>query len=276
MLVFFAGGMTGRLVYPFISCQPTELSAYQIALAVFRGRGWADYIPFGGCGFGSGGGIRRNILNRACMVDLCLGVLFVACWSLYPPVTAFAGMVLFGFLLPAFLIDLKFLYIPDCFTIGMVLLGASLSFWVPSLHNAVQSSDHLHGLSVAIKGVLVGSGVSLWIAILGSAVLRKEALGMGDVKMLGGIGAILGWQGALFSIFAGAAIASVWIGIDLIFRKKLKIKTYQDDSSPQEDLPIGAIPFGPPLAIAAGMFYFGVGDWFREATTIADHLFFYR
>ena len=39
------------------------------------------------------------------------------------------------------------------------------------------------------------------IGAIGEGLMRKEALGQGDVKMLGFVGAFCGWQGGLFVIF---------------------------------------------------------------------------
>ena len=39
-------------------------------------------------------------------------------------------------------------------------------------------------------------------------IFGREALGEGDVKLLGCIGAFCGWKGAIFAIFGGAMIGS--------------------------------------------------------------------
>jgi len=71
----------------------------------------------------------------------------------------------------------------------------------------------------AVLGALAGGG-SLWL--VGEAWKRfrgVEAMGLGDVKMMLGFGALLGWRLALFSIFI-AAFAGAIIGIGVIIKQK--------------------------------------------------------
>ena len=73
----------------------------------------------------------------------------------------------------------------------------------------------------AVLGALAGGG-SLWL--VGEAWKRfrgVEAMGLGDVKMMLGFGALLGWRLALFSIFI-AAFAGAIIGIGVIIKQKDK------------------------------------------------------
>ncbi|HUR99975.1 MAG TPA: prepilin peptidase [Pyrinomonadaceae bacterium] len=76
-------------------------------------------------------------------------------------------------------------------------------------------------LSGAIAGALVGGG-SLWLV---GAIWKKlrgvDAMGLGDVKMMFGVGALLGWRLAFLSIFLGA-FAGALIGIVLISKQKDK------------------------------------------------------
>ena len=75
------------------------------------------------------------------------------------------------------------------------------------------------GLVDSLLGVLIGAGVPF---LIGEAFYRLrgiEGLGMGDVKMLAMIGAFLGWQLALFTLFA-ASLLGVLIGVPLTLVKK--------------------------------------------------------
>ena len=73
----------------------------------------------------------------------------------------------------------------------------------------------------AILGGLVGGG-SLWLVGESWKRLRGvDAMGLGDVKMMFAVGALLGWRLTLLSIFLGAFSGAV-IGVFLIARQKEK------------------------------------------------------
>jgi len=71
-------------------------------------------------------------------------------------------------------------------------------------------------------------------------VVPREAMGFGDVKFMGAIGAFLGWQATLFTLM-GSALAGAVIGLIL--------KATHKDTT--------IIPYGPYLAAAAVVWIFG-------------------
>lgn len=107
---------------------------------------------------------------------------------------------------------------------------------------------HWIGLLTALVGLGGGGGVVWAIRIVGSAALRREAMGFGDVTLMAMIGAFVGWQGAVMSFFLApiAAIAIVLVCY-LITR----------DSE---------LPFGPYLCAGTLLTIFGwdrlVNGWF--------------
>jgi leader peptidase (prepilin peptidase)/N-methyltransferase len=85
---------------------------------------------------------------------------------------------------------------------------------------------------------------------LASVVIPREAMGFGDVKFLACIGAFLGWQAVLFTIFSSSIIGCIFgvAGI-LIARDKAK----------------AILPYGPYLALGAALWLFGgkeLTDWY--------------
>jgi leader peptidase (prepilin peptidase)/N-methyltransferase len=79
----------------------------------------------------------------------------------------------------------------------------------------------LISLAAAILGGLVGGG-SLWlVGEIWKRLRGVDAMGLGDVKMMFGVGALLGWRMTLLSIFLGALTGAI-AGIALIAKQKDK------------------------------------------------------
>jgi leader peptidase (prepilin peptidase)/N-methyltransferase len=205
-------------------------------------------------------------------VEALTGVLFWGCWMVHPPIVALAGMVLLGMLIAATFIDLDHMIIPDGITIWGTVVGVVLSFAFPQMHSHGTEPFYLLG-SIrsgfsAMIGALIGSGIILWIGLISEAVLKKEAMGFGDVKFMGLIGAFLGWQGAVFSVFAGAIVGTVWFMIALLIqaisgRKQAAALRAETPEGEETAVGFGAhVPFGPMLAIAAAIYLLGGSQLF--------------
>jgi leader peptidase (prepilin peptidase) / N-methyltransferase len=223
----------------------------------------------------------RPFSARYPFVELLTAVLFLECWTHMHPAVAVCGWVFVGSLVCATFIDLDHMIIPDAFTIGLAIEGLILSGLVPSLHG--QHSDYfvidsLRSVSAALVGIVAGSGVVLWIALIAEAALKKEAMGFGDVKFVGAIGAFCGWHGAVFSIFGGAAVGMVWIGVAMLWQK---ISGKPGSAAPRAETPEGEpasmglgvhVPFGPMLAIAGALYFLflrvRIDAWFDQFTSL--------
>ena len=95
-----------------------------------------------------------------------------------------------------------------------------------------------------------------------SVVIPREAMGFGDVKFMACIGAFLGWQGVLFTLFAASIVGSV-VGLAGLFLAR-------DRSGVR-------LPFGPFLALGALIWLFGgraVFDWYFYALGGVAEAFF--
>jgi leader peptidase (prepilin peptidase) / N-methyltransferase len=207
----------------------------------------------------------RSYGFRYPFVEFLTGCLFLASWLHHPPAKAIVGMLFLSLLVVAFFVDLDHMIIPDFCSIGGALLGVLLSVLVPALHGYGGEDFFVLGSlrsgASSVIGMLIGSGLILWIALFAEAILRKEAMGFGDVKFLGMIGAFCGWQGAVVSVFGGAIIGTVWITFALLWQKIFgkaaavapRAETPEGETT---ELRMGAhIPFGPMLAIAGALYF---------------------
>ena len=206
----------------------------------------------------------RAFSFRYPFVELLTGTLFTVCWLQFSPGVAACGWVFVSCLVAATFIDLDHMIIPDIFTIGLGVLGVLISILVPALHghdSGLFLVDALRGARAAVLGLLIGSGLVLWIALIAEALLRKEAMGFGDVKFVGAIGAFCGWQGAVFTVFGGAVVGTIWFAIALLWEKatgKRSAVAPPSETPEGEATPLGFgahVPFGPMLAIAGALYF---------------------
>ncbi len=149
-------------------------------------------------------------------------------------------LVVTGLILGAF-IDFDHQYLPDRVTIGGMLLGVPLSFAVPELQG---ETLRLTALCWSLGGMAIGF-CGLWtLGWLASKAFKKDAMGFGDVKLLGAIGAFFGPWAILFTVLVSSFVGSV-VGIGMLVRGKARIGEGK------------VIPYGPFLAIGvlAWMFW---------------------
>lgn len=141
----------------------------------------------------------------------------------------FSGLILGSF------IDLAHFYLPDRVTIGGMILGVPLSFLVPELQN---EKTGLQALYWSLGGMAFGFFFLWSIGWVFSKLLKKDALGFGDVKLIGAIGAFFGPAGVLFTIIVSSFVGAV-AGVALILRGRAKLGGFT------------AVPYGPFLAVGA-------------------------
>ena len=229
----------------------------------------------------------RAFSFRYPFVELLTGLLFVVCWlhlspgGSFSPAPVLCGWLFISCLIAATFIDLDHMIIPDAFTLGLGVVGVLLSFVVPSLHGQHSDfflADSLRAGVASLLGLLVGSGLVLWIALLAEVALKKEAMGFGDVKFVGAIGAFCGWQGAAFAVFGGACVGTAWVALAWIWQK---ISGQPAPVAPPSETPEGEpaalgfgahVPFGPMLAIAAALHFLffrsWVSAWFADVAVL--------
>jgi leader peptidase (prepilin peptidase)/N-methyltransferase len=76
----------------------------------------------------------------------------------------------------------------------------------------------------ALLGALLGAGLLFLVAEVYFRLRKLEGLGMGDVKMMGMVGAYLGWRGVLLTLFLGS-LSGTLVGLAVIAASKGDMKT---------------------------------------------------
>jgi leader peptidase (prepilin peptidase)/N-methyltransferase len=127
-------------------------------------------------------------------------------------------------------IDIDHKIIPDVITLPGIPVGLAASFVLSTIT-----------FKASLLGVLVGGGSLFLVAWTYSLITRKEGMGGGDIKLLGMIGAFIGWKGVIFTIFV-ASLAGTFVGMIFMLLKGKNLKF--------------ALPFGPFLSIGAISFIF--------------------
>lgn len=190
---------------------------------------------------------EEKLSFRYPLVEALTGTLFVFSWLNHQSIVAMVGMLFIAILIAATFIDLDHMIIPDIFSIGGMLLGVMVSIFIPQLHGFSQGGMEAHWYSwiESMLGIFVGTSMIYWIATIGEIILKKPAMGEGDVKFLAAIGAFSGWQGALFSLFGGAFIGTI------IILPYLLIQQLKQPKEPK----LQELPFGPFLAIGAIVYF---------------------
>ena len=168
---------------------------------------------------------RARISPRYPLVELATAVLFVLHYFVFGWTPLLAVRLVFAAAMVAlFAIDLEHHLLPDVITLPGIGAGLAASLFLPP------------GIRDSLIGILAGGGV-LWL--IGEAYYRysgEEGMGGGDVKMLGMIGAFLGWQLVIVTLVFSSIAGSV-VGILLIVTRRGGLKY--------------ALPYGTFLAIAA-------------------------
>lgn len=283
-MVFVLGACVGSFLNVCIYRIPAEKSVVFPGSTCACGKpiAWHDNIPILSwlilrgrarcCG--------RPFSVRYPAVELLTALLFLASWMHHPPAKAVVGMVFISIMVCATFIDFDHMIIPDRFAIGGAVVGVLLSGLVPALHDQAVTPywaiNATRAVIEAVIGMFIGSALVLWIAEIAEVVLRKEAMGFGDVKFLGAIGAFCGWQGGVFAVFGGAVLGTIAFAGILIVERVLgrgapsatepeketatapaeTAKETTADGEPESAVGFGReTPFGPMLAAGALLYF---------------------
>jgi leader peptidase (prepilin peptidase)/N-methyltransferase len=185
---------------------------------------------------------RRPRIVRALVAAIAVGVLAVLWWAAgrdageavgRARLLCFVGYATFALAMMAVaIIDFATGEIPDLITLPGVVVFFGLSFARP---NTVWYDG--------LIGAAVGYAVPLAIRTHRRMKGEDEPLGLGVVKLMGAIGAYLGWPGALAALFGGGVIG--------VFAVLVGVAARHDDDGSEPLTEKTRVEFGPYVAVAA-------------------------
>lgn len=151
---------------------------------------------------------RAPIALRYPVVELGNGLLWVFAFRAFPRFSDFvSAAALCSACLVLLLTDADFQILPDAITLSGIAAGLALSF-VSSRRTPVG----------AALGAALGAGGLFLVAFLYEKIAGQEGMGLGDVKMLGMVGAFLGTSGVLVTVLAGSLLGSLAGLLVILFR----------------------------------------------------------
>jgi leader peptidase (prepilin peptidase) / N-methyltransferase len=174
----------------------------------------------GRCGF-----CGTAVSARYPAVELLTGVVFALHAFVFEPGPLLLVRLVFAAVLIVLaFIDIDHRILPDSLTLTGIPLGVLASVWLPP------------GWRDSLIGVVLGGG-SLWLIAEGYYRWRKvEGMGMGDVKMLAMIGAVLGWRAVIVTLILSSCSGAL-VGAVVMTRSKDGMRY--------------ALPFGTFLSLGA-------------------------
>ena len=125
--------------------------------------------------------------------------------------------------IPIFIIDFRHFLIPDVLTLPGMALGVLLSF--------------LPGGLTPWQSLLGGAGAGLFLWLVGysaTLLLKKDAMGLGDVKLIAMAGCLFGLQVTLLGLIF-ASVLGCLVGLPMLLLKRLNESHH--------------IPFGPYICV---------------------------
>ena len=136
-------------------------------------------------------------------------------------------LILTPMLISAFVIDYKLQIIPNRLNLTIFEVGLVFTF-IFGLSNVAISIN-------MILGMLAGGGIFLGLTLLGGLIYGKEAMGLGDVKLMGALGLYFGLTNIIIITLLSFLIGAI-LSIILLVTKIRKMDQY--------------IAFGPFIVIA--------------------------
>lgn len=205
---------------------------------------------------------KAPISPRYILIEVLGGILFLAAFWRYGYFAPLAWVWISLMIVGSF-IDYDLQLLPDFVTVGGMVFGvvtsvvfwAILSFTPYHFHNLLPGQGMFFIAPVkSLVGLAFGFGLLGLVRWLGGIAFKREAMGMGDVFLMGAVGALFGPLAVLVTLIL-SSVAGTVIGVGMILLQKTRLGGYT------------AIPYGPYICLGclAWMFWgIELVDWYMN------------
>ena len=204
---------------------------------------------------------RAPISPRYILVELLGGCLFLAAFQkfglalvgnepLWSPLVLHLVImwIWISLMIVGSMIDFDHKLLPDFVTVGGMILGVAEALVFTAFGFADGCDESLLVRLSPLVNSLVGLAFSfglLWlIRFLGSKAFRREAMGLGDVFLMGAVGALFGPVAVLVTLMLSSVFGSV-VGLSMVALSKTKFGRFVE------------IPYGPYICLGCLVWMFG-------------------
>jgi leader peptidase (prepilin peptidase)/N-methyltransferase len=176
---------------------------------------------------------KTPISSRYPLIEAITGLMFLAVfWQFGYSSLTLGYWAFLSWLLSLSLIDFDTMTLPSSLTKSGLIVGLAFQVGIGWQEKATVGISQQ--LMFGIAGMVLGIWSIETIAVVGSLILKQQAMGDADGKLMAMIGAWIGWKLVLLSSFLACGIGAIFglgaIGLGILDRKQ-------------------PIPFGPFLAL---------------------------
>ncbi len=216
ILCYFFIGLLGAFVGQYLDFANTRLENHEslICKEFFR-----EYLP----------NIKINFKNIMIMALIYIALLYYNGLS----IKLIEFLILSPMFFSVFVIDYRKQIIPDRITLLIFEVGIIFTF--------IEGFSSINLLIDKVLGMIAGAGAFLIITLIGGLIAGKEAMGFGDVKLMGALGLVFGFTKIIIVAVLAFLLAAI-ISIILMITRIKKSNEY--------------IPFGPFIILAVFMVLF--------------------
>ena len=189
---------------------------------------------------------KAPISPRYIFVETLGGVLFLAAFGKYgtngdlasAALNTVVAWIWIALMIVGSMIDFDHKLLPDLVTVGGMVLGVAVG--------AIESC-RLQSIDPAVRsgvGLAFGFGLLWLVRFLGSKAFGREAMGLGDVFLMGAVGALFGPVAVLVTLILSSVFGSI-VGLLMVALSKTRIGKFVE------------IPYGPYICMGClvWMFY---------------------